>query len=166
MRGLVPRRKSFFDFDPFSRGPDVFDRLMRPISLVEDVFSHYANPSETGITMAPINVEKTDGGLRVIMAAPGLKESDFDLEVKGNQLIISAESSDEVSSEEDQDKFSWREYNYSNVTRTVPLPKGVMADQVTAQYKDGELTVEIPTGEVQDSIKIPVSTKQIAADSK
>lgn len=160
----MPRRKSMFDSYPFFRGDDIFDKLMRPIGFVEDVVSHYSRPGEAGITMAPINVEKNENGLRVTMAAPGLQESDFDIEARGNQLTISAETSQKIESDKESN-YSWREYNYSNVTRTVALPKGVLTDQITAEYRNGELVVDIPTGDVAESVKIAVgdNPKQIPA---
>lgn len=87
---------------------------------------------------------------------PGIDPaSDVDITVEHDMLTITGERR-----EESKDK-NHREFHYGSFRRTVPLPAGTNADQVTATYNDGVLEVRVPTGgEVPSPVRIPIQRNE------
>lgn len=84
-------------------------------------------------------------------------EKDVDLAVVDGELRIRAQRQ---AKSEHKDKDSYRsEFQYGSFFRTVKLPPGASADDVTATYKDGVLEIRVPVAEpvAQPAAKIPVT---------
>ncbi len=93
-------------------------------------------------TVPAVNVTETNGNYQVMLAAPGLKKDDFRIDVDGNLVTISAET---TSEKEEQDKqFTRKEYNYSSFSRTFTLPENIDRDKIEAVYENGELKLMLP----------------------
>ena len=89
---------------------------------------------------------------------PGMKKEDVLVEVQDGKLTLSGERKKETK--EEKDNFYREEREYGSFCRTVPLPKGVKADDVKAMFANGVLEVKVPlpasTVEARNSRKIPV----------
>jgi HSP20 family protein len=88
-----------------------------------------------------INVKETEQEYKIAIAAPGLEKQDFEVQLNQGILTISAEKTE---SKETNGKFSRREYNYSSWTRSFTLPEDALDGKISAEYKNGELRIEIP----------------------
>lgn len=101
--------------------------------------------------------ELTEDDTRVIRAElPGIDpQEDVEISVHDGMLHIAGERSQRS---EDRDNGSVRtEFRYGRFQRTVPLPAGSSADDVTATYKDGVLEVRMPTQPMaREAAKVPV----------
>ena len=76
---------------------------------------------------------------------PGVRKEDIDISVEGNTLSISGERKHE---NEQQTGQTYRSERYfGRFQRNVTLPQAVDANNVSAQYKDGVLTVSLPKTE-------------------
>lgn len=93
-----------------------------------------------------VNISENTHSYNVSLAAPGLKKEDFNLNVDGDLLTISAEK--EQTKEEKDEKYSRKEYNYSSFSRSFTLPDEVMKDKIDAQYENGVLKITLPKTEV------------------
>jgi len=93
-------------------------------------------------TVPSVNVTEADKEYKISVAAPGLQKDDFKVNVDGNMITISAERS--TRSEEKEEKFTRKEYNYTSFSRTFTLPDNVMADKIEARYENGELMLMLP----------------------
>lgn len=72
-------------------------------------------------------------------------EKDVEIAVVGDELRIDAHR--EAKSEH-KDKDSYRsEFRYGSFSRSVKLPAGATADDVTATYTDGVLEIRVPVAE-------------------
>ena len=76
---------------------------------------------------------------------PELKEEEIDLTVEDNMLTLRGER--KVDAEVTEDQFHRIERSYGSFVRTFSLPPTVDAGKVSAQYKDGVLTVRLPLRE-------------------
>jgi HSP20 family protein len=86
---------------------------------------------------------------------PGMKKEDIDLSLHDGSLSISGERKDQT---EHRDAEVYRaERFFGRFQRTVTLPAPVAADKITAQYKDGILTVTLPKTEEAKPKQIDVS---------
>lgn len=91
------------------------------------------------------NVTETKDDYKVSLAAPGLKKSDFKIDVEGNMLTISSEK--EESKEEKDAKYTRKEYSYSSFSRSFTLPAEVNQDKIEAAYEEGVLKLTLPKKE-------------------
>jgi HSP20 family protein len=89
-------------------------------------------------------VEKKDH-FDISLAVPGMKKDDFNIDVEGNLLTISAES--EQNREEKDERHTRREFNYTSFSRSFTLPEGVMKDRIDASYENGLLRLILPKTE-------------------
>ena len=74
-------------------------------------------------------------------------EKDVDISVDQDMLRISGSRSEEHS--EDKEGSYMREMRYGSFERTFPLPEGVGAEAVKAEYRDGILEVTVTGGAKQ-----------------
>jgi len=103
-----------------------------------------------------LNVWEDDDNLFVEAELPGLELDDLEIYVTGeNQLSLKGER--KVPTLE---KGTWhrQERGYGAFSRLVELPYGVKADRVTAQFRNGVLTVTLPKREEVKPRKIEVKS--------
>ncbi len=89
-----------------------------------------------------VNVKEEDKGFHVDVAAPGMEKGDFKVNIDNDTLTISAEK--EVNKEEENEKYSRKEFSYSSFSRSFVLPKSADKNKVEAKYENGILALFIP----------------------
>ena len=99
----------------------------------------------TGITLPAVNIKETNNEFILELAIPGMKKSDFIIDVENKVLSISSEVKSE--NEEKNEIYTRREFGYSSFKRTFTLPDSIESDKVKASYKDGILMVTLPKRE-------------------
>ncbi len=82
--------------------------------------------------------------------APGFEASDFNVELRGDQLVLQAKKSKEEKTKE-KESFTSTEFY-----RAMSIPEYVAADKIEAAYDKGILTVTLPKTEDGKGRKIPV----------
>ncbi len=88
------------------------------------------------------NVMESKTSFSIQLAAPGLSKSDFKITMEGDQLKVSAKTKmDEVKEKE---KFTRREFNYGEFSRSFNLPESIDRKNVKAGYKEGILSITLP----------------------
>jgi HSP20 family protein len=98
-------------------------------------------------TVPSANIIESKNGFKVELAAPGMSKEDFHVEIDDDLLSIRSEKKDEK--EETGDRYTKREFNYSSFVRSFRLPDHVKADEISASYADGVLTLDIPKLEAE-----------------
>lgn len=88
-----------------------------------------------------VNVHETEKYFEIEVAAPGLRKKDFKLLSDNGVLTISGERED--VREENEKKYTRREFSYNSFTRSFSLPENVNEDDIKAAYEDGLLKVQI-----------------------
>ena len=128
----------------------VFNRRGSVPSVVDDFFgkdmlSNFFDDFQTGICIPAVNIIEGKEDFRIEVAAPGLNKSDFSIDVKNNVLFISSEKNQQ--DENKDEKIMRREFSYSSFNRSFSLPNSVDTDRITANHKDGILSIIIPKKE-------------------
>lgn len=119
--------------------------------FLEDFFNNdlsdwrRSNFSSTNTTVPKVNVKEDDDNFMIEMAAPGMKKDDFKVELNNDLLTISSESRQENDQEEG--KYTRREYAYHSFQRSFSLPTTADGEKVEAKYEDGVLKLTIPKKE-------------------
>lgn len=121
-------------------------------TLLNDMFTRdlwnwgLENNSTTNTTIPAINVKETNDSFEVEVAAPGMDKKDFKVELDGNMLSVSSEKKNEWQNE--NEKYTQKEFSYQSFQRTFQLPKDVVdADKIQAKYENGLLHLTIPKKE-------------------
>jgi|10_taG_2_1085330.scaffolds.fasta_scaffold07069_5 HSP20 family protein len=99
-----------------------------------------------------VKVRSFEDRHEISIAAPGLKKSDFNIQLKADKLTISYDACDEQEAE------TSRSFSTMAFSRSWSLAKGIIPDGIKAKYNAGVLKVIVarPEDEVpaEHSIKI------------
>ncbi|MGB6152150.1 MAG: Hsp20/alpha crystallin family protein [Pricia sp.] len=123
----------------------------RPMwSLIDDIFtgalpSVFSQNFNTGMSLPMVNIKETPDAYFVEMAVPGLKKSDFNIDLDNQVLSISTETEEE--NEHHDGNYTRREFGYSSFKRTFTLPETVEDGKIEAKYNEGILSVHLPKKE-------------------
>jgi HSP20 family protein len=122
------------------------DRLRRDMDNLFSAFSGGRRPwmrspwRETRL-FPLLNVRETSEAYVVSSEIPGMKTEDLEIKLEGDTLSLKGERKpDEV---EDEASFHRRERVTGAFQRSITLPGKVDNEKVTANYKDGVLTVTL-----------------------
>lgn len=112
-----------------------------------------------GSWLPPVDIYQTSANDVVIKAeVPGLRREDIDLTVENNTLTIRGErrKDDGIS----EDRYHRSERAFGPFSRSFTLPSTVDAGRVRAEYREGVLTVTLPTREEARPRQIQVNVTE------
>jgi HSP20 family protein len=92
----------------------------------------------------PINVFEKGEDFVIVAELPGVKKEDLDIQVKGDTVRLHGKK---VVDYTDQASVHRRERVGGEFDRTLTLPAQIDATKVTAEYRDGVLTLRLPRAE-------------------
>ncbi|HXY33306.1 MAG TPA: Hsp20/alpha crystallin family protein [Planctomycetaceae bacterium] len=152
---LIPRRASralasVFGTDPFRTLQKEMDELMDQFSLRWGGDGRMIE----GMSIPAIDISETDSEVRLTVDVPGMKAEEINVDVSGQTVRIRGEHKEEK--EEKGRTYHRIERRSGSVYRSVDLPCAVKEDKVSAEYKDGVLTVTLPKSEAAKSHKVEV----------
>lgn len=106
----------------------------------------------------PLNVYKSGEDLKVEALLPGVSEEDLQVSIDQGALTIEARR----HGWEPQEGQSWfvREVHPGQFTRTLSLPFPVEANNVTADFANGVLTLTLPKAEAARPKRIQIGGQQ------
>jgi HSP20 family protein len=110
-------------------------------SLIDDLFLNQ-DWSHVNTNVPAANIIEADDHFDIELAAPGNKKADFKIELEEGILTISSET--ETKSPEKEGSFTRKEFGYSAFKRSFNIPDSVSADKISANYKEGILSVNLP----------------------
>ncbi|MGL2963315.1 Hsp20/alpha crystallin family protein [Flavobacterium sp. RSB2_4_14] len=96
-------------------------------------------------TVPAVNIKENETDYKLEFYAPGLKKEDFTIEIEQQTLSISSEK--QAEQEENNEKYSLKEFSLSSFKRTFSLPESVDFDAIAANYENGVLHVTLPKRE-------------------
>ena len=103
------------------------------------------------------DVIEEDEQVVVRLEAPGMRREDFEVELRGSVLCVRGEK--RVDRESKSAGYRLVECAYGAFRRDVPLPVPVVADKVTASYRDGVLRIALPKAEGARPLRWSVEVK-------
>ena len=133
--------RSLVTYRPYRPAPANFDRWF------DSAFQNSGHPSYAATTPR-VDVQEKADAYHLEAELPGLTEKDFTVNVEHNLLTISSQQ--EHSEEREENGYVIRERRSGAFRRSFALPEEVDADQISATFKDGLLTLTVPkTGKTQ-----------------
>ena len=130
--------------------PDDFQRI------VSQFFADTEAPL-TGAFAPALDVEETEDNFTLHVEVPGVKPEDVDVSIEESVLTIAG--SRDFYEDKQAEGFRRVERRFGTFHRSVRLPDRVDPEGVTAQYKDGLLTVTVPKAESAKPRRIQVATE-------
>ncbi len=101
-----------------------------------------------------VDIQEQDDAYIMQVALPGVRQDDVNLEIRGNQVIISGQMREEQ--ERERGNYLLRERRVGQFYRTFTLPSEVNADQAEATFANGILTLRLPKSETRRARQIPI----------
>lgn len=133
--------------------PRLFERSDWLDNFMSSPLDEYFNFSQ--VTNVPgVNVNEEPGKYVLMIAAPGLEKKDFKLGIEDGIMTISAEKEEKS---ETRGRYNRRYYNYSSWRRSFTLPDDANESAIKAEYKNGELKIDVP----RTAKKLPSKVKNI-----
>ncbi len=122
-------------------------------SIFDDLFGNsffkpFLDKVEHGNSVPSANIKEEDKFYSIELAVPGMKKDDLKIDLEENVLSISAENKSTSENE-----YKIREFNYHSFNRSFRVPKEIQGDKISAKYKDGILSINIPKMEIDESEK-------------
>lgn len=110
-------------------------------NVFDSLFSDAVSKNKMVDKSPNVNIHENDAAYVIELAAPGLKKEDFQINLKKDTLSVWAE----VKKDENQvaKDFTRKEFDYSSFARSFNLPDTADGDKITAEYKDGILSINI-----------------------
>lgn len=149
--GMLPGFNLFNDFFDI-------DRFFPHVQMSQQMQQMRQHPA--------VNIIENDKEFRIEVSAPGMKKEDFSIDMEEGRLTISAErkyENEESSGGEksgkgkgkaekeatggNNERYTRREFGYSQFSRSFMLPENVDPEKIQAQYQDGILNLTLPKRE-------------------
>ncbi len=133
------------------------DSLQREMNRLFDSFSTDGSPMErTNSAFVPLaEMQETTDAVKLKLEVPGIEAKDIDIQVTAEAVAISGERKSETKTEEKG--MTRTEFRYGTFRRVIPLPVRIQNTNVTADYKDGILTLTLPKAEEEKNKVVKVS---------
>ncbi len=127
-------------FDPFREFTTLQDRMNR---LFGDVYLRDQDVIQRGSWVPPVDIYETEAHDLVIKAElPDMTREAIEVTVENNTLTLKGTKTPPSEVKEEQVRRSER--HYGAFVRSFTLPTTVDASKVSAEYKNGVLTVKLP----------------------
>ncbi len=136
--------------------------LMEPFSLMRNLLRwdptrDFAPFVEGRATFVPaFDIRETTEGYVFTADLPGVKQEDLDIGLAGNRLTVAGKR--EAERRVEQETWFVAERSHGSFTRTFALPEGVDTSSVTADLKDGVLTLTVPKAAEVKPRKVEIRT--------
>ena len=104
----------------------------------------------------PVNTCKTDirdEGEKYVMESelPGFEKEDINIDIKDDYLTISAEHSSNDEEKDEKGNYIRRERSFGSYKRSFGI-SDVEHDGISAEYKNGVLTIELPKKKAEEPV--------------
>jgi len=119
----------------------------------EPIAKHEGEPTRAGLVFSPaVDIVRDDDAITLVADLPGVRKEDLELRVEDGVLSIAAP----VAEVEARHRPVYREYGIGGYARRFSLSDRIDAARISAELKDGVLTVTLPKADRLRPRKIDV----------
>ena len=150
----LPMARTFMPFRNGNFAP--LEDLAREVdSLVQNIFDPEERGQHHHYKYTPhANLAETDKAYELTLDLPGINAEEVSVELNDDQLIVSGERRADV---EDGKTYHRVERRFGKFRRALTIPVPVNEEGISAEYKDGVLTVTLPKSEKVKPKKISIN---------
>ncbi|HOD16519.1 MAG TPA: Hsp20/alpha crystallin family protein [Spirochaetota bacterium] len=135
------------------------DHFRKSISdLFEDFFSISHGSLYESDYVPAVDVKEDDKNIYVKADIPGIDEKNLSVNIENNILTIKGEKSEEKREEKNK-KVLIMERKYGAFQRSIRLPDSINSEGITANFKNGVLSIGIPKEKTEEPKKVKISIK-------
>ncbi len=140
---------------PIVRRTNAPARVWPDFSLFDGFFEDFpfSETHRNGVVPA-VDVLEKDGNLILQAELPGMEEKEIALKLEGNVLTLSGEK--KYENEEKRGEYRRVERSFGSFTRSFTLPETADREKITADYKNGVLTVTVPIKPEAKPREVPI----------
>ena len=129
--------------NPFTDLNRFFERMQ---SDFEKMARSWSEESELVSSSVRVDLEDRDDEFVLTAELPGFEKDDIDVRVTDRTLRLEAEHAEETE-EEEEGEYVRRERHRASIARSISLPEAVEADDISATFNNGVLTIRLPKSE-------------------
>jgi len=129
--------------------------MQREMASLLDALSSAPGAQRVGV-FPPVNLTQDKDTFYVRCELPGIDPGALDISALGNKLTLSGKR--EIADPGEGASYHRREREAGSFSRSLTLPTEFDAERVTADYRDGILTVTLPKAEAAKPRQISVKT--------
>jgi HSP20 family protein len=133
------------------------DRMLTLNRALDEAFTTTANGSGAARVWVPAIdlIEKKDAYV-VLAELPGVDRSAIDITFEKSVLTISGQKSALLEAKDEELRLFAAERVSGSFSRSLRMPEHIDGDRISADYRDGLLTVTIPKAEIAQPRRIEV----------
>ena len=151
---------------------DPFRDVLALQNRMNSLFQEFNRTQGDGDSLAntafvpPVDIYEDEHKIMLKIEAPGMKESEFDVQVENNVLTVRGER--RFEKDEKEENFHRIERRYGSFQRSFTLPSTVNPDTVKAAYDAGILKIQLEKrAEARPKqIKVQVGASSLEASNK
>jgi HSP20 family protein len=92
-----------------------------------------------------IDMKENKNNYMIKVDLPGAEKSAIDISIDDNNtLTISCEKTEELEENDEKSKYYYSERSYGSQSRSITIPSNIDIDNVTADYINGVLKINLP----------------------
>ena len=130
------------------------DRMLTLNRALDDAFTNSVNSETARVWVPAIDlIEKKDAYV-VRAELPGVERSDIDITFEKNILTIGGQKATTIEAKDEELRVFAAERVSGSFSRSLRMPDHIDGDKISADYKDGLLTITVPKAELAQPRKI------------
>jgi HSP20 family protein len=135
-----------------------FDPLAN-IRLFEDAFSRFLSEPQSNRPWSPaVDIYETENELVLKADLPDVDQSNIDVRVENQTLTIAGER--KFAKQDDQKGYHRIERSYGTFVRSFAVPSAFDVEHISANFKNGVLSVSLPKKEAAKPRQVKVEVTQ------
>jgi len=123
----------------------MFPELANWDRVLSDFFGNRLEDTELNDWAPAVDITEDNDAFIVTADLPGMSKKDISISIKENMLTVSGER--KIEKKDESKNYCRTERRFGSFKRSFQLTDQVIADKITAAFKDGVLTVTVPKAE-------------------
>lgn len=129
------------------------------LRVFEDAFTRFLSEPRTGRPWSPaVDIYETPDALVLKADVPEIELKDIDVRIENQTLTLAGER--RFEGESDNKGYHRIERSYGQFMRSFSVPTTVDSDRVSAEFRNGVLTVTLPKKEAAKPRQVKIDVKE------
>jgi HSP20 family protein len=116
-----------------------------------DLFFEHPTLNKPAKISPALNAKESEKEYHLEFELPGFNKNDIEVTLENNQLVVTANQ--KVENETSDKKWLKREIRTGHYERRISLPENIDTSAITAESKDGILSIVVPKINIADKVK-------------
>lgn len=149
MNDPIRRFREEFDnmVDRFFKEPFFSDSFLSPFDFDKETFA------------PACNIEEKDKKYTIVAEMPGIDPDNIEIEIDDYSLSIKGKREEKITTDDEEKQMHMVEHSYGSFYRSFTLPENIDPEAITADYKNGILSIDLPKVDQGKKRKISIRKK-------